>query len=64
VDPSSLVTITSMGFTDDQAKAALMACAGQVERAVDWLFSRTEDLDAAIASVMNPSSAAASAGAI
>lgn len=36
-----------MGFTEDQAKKALKATSGNVEGAVEWLFSRAGDFDAA-----------------
>lgn len=34
-----------MGFTETQASAALEATNGDAERAVDWLFSRADQLD-------------------
>lgn len=37
------------GFTERQAKAALQSCNLQLERAADWLFSRMDNLDAAVA---------------
>ena len=33
-----------LGFTDEQAKAALMATDGNMERAADWLFSHSDDM--------------------
>lgn len=36
--------LTGMGFTPAAANAALQACAGDVERAADWLFSRMDSL--------------------
>ncbi|EER04876.1 Ubiquitin carboxyl-terminal hydrolase A, putative [Perkinsus marinus ATCC 50983] len=47
----AVVMLTSMGFSDRQAKAALKATSNNVERAADWLFSRTDDLDAAVEGV-------------
>ena len=55
-----------------QVEAALKACSGSLERAADWLFSHSDDLDAAVASVnapaappgQQPSAAPASAGAL
>lgn len=38
-----------MGFTEDAASTALIACGGSLERAADWLFSHMEDLDTAVA---------------
>jgi ubiquitin carboxyl-terminal hydrolase 5/13 len=40
--------LTSMGFTEEQARAALGSTGGDVARACDWLFSR-DDLDMAVA---------------
>lgn len=48
IDPESLMLLTSMGFTERQAAAALSACSTNVERAADWLFSRADALDAAV----------------
>lgn len=44
-----------MGFTEAQATAALKECQENVERAVDWLFSRADDLDAAVNGVLQNS---------
>ena len=41
-----------------QAEAALKACNGSLERAADWLFSHSDNLDAAVASVNAPAAAA------
>jgi ubiquitin carboxyl-terminal hydrolase 5/13 len=49
VDAEAISTLSAMGFTADQAAVALKATAGNVERAVDWLFSHADDMDAAIA---------------
>ncbi|KAL5014809.1 hypothetical protein ScPMuIL_009079 [Solemya velum] len=40
-----LAMIMSMGFNRDQATKALKATDNSVERAVDWIFSHTEELD-------------------
>ena len=48
VDANSLGSLTSMGFTEKQAKAALLVNDSAVDRAVDWLFSQGEGLDAAV----------------
>jgi ubiquitin carboxyl-terminal hydrolase 5/13 len=61
-NPESLMMLTSMGFTEVHAAAALKACDGNIERAADWLFSRADDLDAAVAEV-NSASAGQSVGA-
>ncbi|XP_041125466.1 ubiquitin carboxyl-terminal hydrolase 5 isoform X1 [Polyodon spathula] len=41
-----LATIISMGFSRDQASRALKATSNSLERAVDWIFSHIDDLDA------------------
>lgn len=46
-------SLTAMGFSDPQAKAALKATGGSLERAADWLFSHADDLGAAVAAVEN-----------
>ena len=48
-DPESVAMLQSMGFGERHAAAALKACGGNLERAADWLFSRADDLDAAVA---------------
>ncbi|CAL5228914.1 g12137 [Coccomyxa viridis] len=58
-DPEQVSMLGAMGFTPQQAEAALKACNGSLERAADWLFSHSDDLDAAVASVNAP---AASSG--
>ncbi|KAG8435759.1 hypothetical protein GDO86_013629 [Hymenochirus boettgeri] len=48
-DPPSeehIATIISMGFSQDQAIRALRATNNSLERAVDWIFSHIDDLDA------------------
>ncbi len=63
VDVESISSLSGMGFTDRQATAALKACNGSLERAADWLFSRMDDLDSAVAAVLDEqSSAPAAAG--
>lgn len=47
----SVTSLTSMGFTEGQANAALKASGGSLEQAADWLFSHTDDLDAAVRQV-------------
>ena len=41
-----------------QAEAALKTCNGSLERAADWLFSHSDNLDAAVASVNAPTAPA------
>ena len=55
VDAEALVMLTSLGFTDRQASAALKATGGDAARGADWLFSHTDDLDKAVAEVKLPS---------
>ena len=50
-DPANVAMLASMGFAENHATAALAACDGNIERAADWLFSRADDLDAAVAEV-------------
>lgn len=45
--------ITSMGYNDIQALAALKATDNNLERAIDWIFSHMDDMDEAIALVNN-----------
>ncbi|XP_041979608.1 ubiquitin carboxyl-terminal hydrolase 5 [Aricia agestis] len=45
VDEASAAQIMSMGFTMAQARAALTATAGDVPRALDWIFSRAGELE-------------------
>ena len=42
-DADSIAMLEGMGFSAEKAKAALAACENNVERAVDWLFSRMDD---------------------
>lgn len=42
-DADSIAMLEGMGFGAEKAKAALAACENNVERAVDWLFSRMDD---------------------
>uniref|UniRef100_A0A061RBY0 Ubiquitin carboxyl-terminal hydrolase n=1 Tax=Tetraselmis sp. GSL018 TaxID=582737 RepID=A0A061RBY0_9CHLO len=50
-DPEAVSMLMSMGFTEEQVRAALKAVSGSVERAGDWLFSHMDDLDNAVAQV-------------
>lgn len=51
-DPEALMMLSSLGFTERQAQAALKATGGDAARGADWLFSHTDNLDAAVAEVM------------
>jgi len=44
-DHASVEMLVAMGFTESRAKKALKACDNNMERAADWLFSHTEDVD-------------------
>lgn len=46
VDEASVEQIMSMGFTRAQAGRALANTQGDVGRAVDWIFSHADQLDA------------------
>ena len=66
--PSMTASIAEMGFSEAQARAALVAVRGRsIELAMDWLFShpneaRIADEEAAAAAAAPPAVAAASAG--
>ena len=51
-DPASIEMLSSMGFNESQATAALKATQGNLERAADWLFSHADDLDSAVAEAL------------
>ncbi|CAN0252123.1 unnamed protein product, partial [Discosporangium mesarthrocarpum] len=51
INPEAVQMLTSLGFTEEQVKAALRSTGGNPERGADWLFSHTDDLDAAVAQV-------------
>ena len=55
-NPESVMMLTSMGFDAAAANAALKSCSGNLERAADWLFSHSDDLQSAIAAVNNAQS--------
>ncbi|KAK6359836.1 hypothetical protein TWF696_000970 [Orbilia brochopaga] len=42
-DPESVAQLTNMGFTEGQARKALRETNGNVERAVEWVFSHPTD---------------------
>jgi ubiquitin carboxyl-terminal hydrolase 5/13 len=44
-DEDSIVMLTSMGFTRNQALLGLKSTSGNLERAADWLFSHAHELD-------------------
>ncbi|XP_062505674.1 ubiquitin carboxyl-terminal hydrolase 5-like [Corticium candelabrum] len=41
----SIMMLTSMGFTQEQAQLGLKSTGGSLERAADWLFSHADELD-------------------
>ncbi|XP_077509583.1 ubiquitin specific protease 5 isoform X1 [Amblyomma americanum] len=45
-DAEAVAAIESMGFSRDQAMKALKATDNNPERAIDWIFSRTDELQA------------------
>jgi len=55
-DPESVGMLTSMGFTAEQASAALQASNQSLERAADWLFSHADDLASAVQAVQSKAS--------
>lgn len=46
MDEASVEQIMNMGFTRAQAARALSSTQGDVGRAVDWIFSHADELDA------------------
>ena len=44
IDPESVEMLSAMGFTTAQAKKALKETGGNMERAVEWLFSHPGDM--------------------
>jgi ubiquitin carboxyl-terminal hydrolase 5/13 len=50
-NPESVMMLSSMGFSEAHATAALEQCGGDMERSADWLFSHADDLDGAIAAL-------------
>lgn len=48
--PDAIKSLENMGFSSEQAKAALSACQGNLERAVDWLFSHADAMEASVPS--------------
>ena len=54
-DPEALGTCMSMGFEAKYAELALKETGGNIERAVEYLFSRTpEDMDALLTAAPAP----------
>ncbi|XP_003966372.1 ubiquitin carboxyl-terminal hydrolase 5 isoform X2 [Takifugu rubripes] len=45
ISEEHLETIVSMGFSRDQATKALRATSNDLQRALDWIFSNTNDLE-------------------
>jgi ubiquitin carboxyl-terminal hydrolase 5/13 len=48
-DPEAVSMLGAMGFDERQATAALRATGGSIERAADWLFSHSNDIERAVA---------------
>jgi ubiquitin carboxyl-terminal hydrolase 5/13 len=44
--------LTMLGFTDEQARAALLSTGNSPERGAEWLFSRMDNMDAAVAEAL------------
>lgn len=44
IDPESVDSLCGMGFTKAQALKALQETGGSIERAIEWLFSHSDDL--------------------
>lgn len=58
VQNQALENLKGMGFSEKQATAALIANNSAVDRAVEWLFSQGDGLDAAVDKVLEGSSGA------
>ena len=58
-DPQALAELTSMGFTERQAAAALKAGGGGADRAAAWLLDQGEGLDAEVEKIEAAARAAA-----
>lgn len=52
INAEAQAMLSAMGYTADQANAALKATNHDIERAADWLFSHADDLDACVAEVL------------
>jgi len=50
-DPEAVAMLCSMGFAEIHVAAALKSCMNSAERAADWLFSHSDDLDGAVAAL-------------
>jgi len=59
VNPETVMMLTSMGFSEEHVRAVLESNGGDAERAADWLFSHSDDLDAAVAGLKGESSGGA-----
>jgi len=61
-DPAAVESLCAMGFDERQAKGALAACSGNVERAADWIFSHMDDLEQAVAAALGETANAEGGG--
>lgn len=55
-NPDALASVEAMGFTSAQALKALRATDNNLERAVDWIFSHSDQLDAMVENANVPGS--------
>lgn len=55
-NPEHVMTLSSFGYSEQDAQAALKATDHNMERAADWLFSHPDDLQHAVAQVLGASS--------
>ena len=51
-DSDAVTMILSMGYSNEQATAALKVCNNNLEAAMDWIFSHMDDMDIAISQAM------------
>jgi len=50
-DPATVAELACFGFAEKHVIAALKACNNSSERAADWLFSHSDDLEGAVAAL-------------
>eukprot|EP00616_Rhizochromulina_sp_CCMP1243_P005857 CAMPEP_0118975056 /NCGR_PEP_ID=MMETSP1173-20130426/14328_1 /TAXON_ID=1034831 /ORGANISM="Rhizochromulina marina cf, Strain CCMP1243" /LENGTH=845 /DNA_ID=CAMNT_0006924877 /DNA_START=18 /DNA_END=2555 /DNA_ORIENTATION=- len=58
-NPEAVAMLCSMGFSEAHVQAVLEHTDGNAERAADWLFSHSDDLDGAVAAISGAADASA-----
>lgn len=59
VNPEAMAMLCSMGFSEAHVQAVLKHTEGNAERAADWLFSHSDNLDGAVAAISGDAADAA-----